>query len=77
MGRAGEEECAQARQDVTGQSQQLPPPCDLLTPLPASHGPGPYARGHRQVLGSGSHSRKEAWPPDIRGTLWGISHYHR
>lgn len=29
-----------------------PPPRDLLTPLPARLGPGPYARGHGQVLAS-------------------------
>lgn len=40
-------------QQVPLDSPVTPPlPHDLLTSLPACHSPGPYARGHSQVLGS-------------------------
>ena len=76
-GERGEEECAPG-QDVPRMLLNSPsnPPCDLFTPLPVSHGPGPYARGPRQVLGAGSHSREESWPPHRRGILCSISHCH-
>lgn len=64
-------------QDAPGQSQPPTPPPphrDLFTPLPVGQGPGPYARGHSQDLGSGCHAREGTRAPHRRDNLGGVSH---
>lgn len=44
--------CPRPQQVPLDSPVTAPLPHDLLTSLPACHSPGPYARGHSQVLGS-------------------------